>query len=72
MYKITKSDSAMGNEEGVNFIDGGRKTIKMWGDEWKRRGVRYKVCFFQTINEPHLPELDVMYHHIIRSISGNT
>lgn len=48
MYKITKSDSAMGNEEGVNFIDGGRKTIKMWGDEWKRRGVRYKECLFSN------------------------
>ena len=27
---------------------GGRKAIKMWGDEWKRRGVRYKVCLFSN------------------------
>ena len=51
MYKITKSDSAMGKEEDVNFRNrrgGGRKAIKMWGDEWKRRGVRYKVCLFSN------------------------
>ena len=51
MYKITKSDSAMGKEEDVNFRNrrgGGKEGNQDVGRRVEEEGVRYKVCLFSN------------------------